>query len=90
MATLSRLTCRMPPTPSVELPLPFPLFLRNGFRFPVSVEDAFEEAGIVTLRFADVVPAPAKMSLEGAGEIVLDGASVVSPIDGSEGRCGAR
>jgi hypothetical protein len=73
----------------VELLLPLPPFLRKGFRLPVRVEDVVEGAGIVTLRFADIVPAPANRSLEGAGEVMPDGTSVVSPIEGSKGRCGA-
>jgi hypothetical protein len=73
----------------VELLLPLPPFLRKGFRLPVRVEDVVEGAGIVTLRFADVAPAPANRSLEGAGEVMPDGTSVVSPIEGSEGFCGA-
>jgi len=73
----------------VELLLPFPPLLRKGFRLPVRVEDVVEVTGIVTLRFADVVPAPANRSLEGAGEVMPDETSVVSPIEGSEGFCGA-
>jgi len=77
------------PTLGVELLLPLPPFLRKGFRLLVRVEDVVEGAGIVTLRFADVVPAPPNRSFEGAGEITPDGTSVVSPIEGSEGLCGA-
>jgi hypothetical protein len=73
----------------VELLLPLPPFLRKGFRLLVRVEDVIEGAGMVTLRFADVVPAPANRSLEGTGEIMPSGTSVVSPIEGSEGLCGA-
>jgi hypothetical protein len=60
IAKLSLLTCRTPPFPPIfGLPLPLPLFFRNGFRLPVSEEEVVDGAGIVTLRFAEVAPDPA-------------------------------
>jgi len=91
--TLSRLACDLIPPPPLAIlgvELPLPLFLRNGLRLPVRFDDMVDETGIVALRLDANVPAPENRSSEGAGDMVADGISVGSGMEGRGGFCGAR
>lgn len=92
--TLSRLPCDpMPPPPPLGIlgvEVLFPLFLRNGLRLPVRVDELADGTGMVALRLDGNAPVPEKMSSDGAGEMVLGDVSVGSGIEGRGGFCGAR